>query len=326
MKRKRTTSSDSSSSNTESIREAFKRRKRISPAELLNRIVRYIICSMSPIRTVEEPTFPLLLREVSSIPDLTIPCRQTVSNEITSLYYKWKNDLKTSFKTIKYVCQTADVWSTRTRSFMGITVHWIDEKLKRKSELLTCRRFPGAHNFDRIAKMIYEINKEFGLRRNQIVATVTDNGSNFVKAFKEFSIELHLPNDDGTDLTDENLVADSGSESEDEGDLEFLGVPELCFTAIFSEPQIFRERDEDDEDSYDFETEDTIQLSEHVRCAVHTLNLIPTTDVKKLFKENAMLNNDQIIKTCKLFNKPTKLSICKFGPTVSGTAAYLIKF
>ncbi|KAH6929934.1 hypothetical protein HPB50_007001 [Hyalomma asiaticum] len=50
-----------------------------------------------------------------------------------------------------YVATTADVWSTPHRSFMGVTVHWIDaDSLCRKSLALACRRFPGSHTYDRL--------------------------------------------------------------------------------------------------------------------------------------------------------------------------------
>lgn len=58
--------------------------------------------------------------------------------------------------------------------------------IKRLSALLGCYRFKGVHNFEVIADILEKIYEEYGLT-DKIISTVTDNGSNFVKAFEEFS-------------------------------------------------------------------------------------------------------------------------------------------
>jgi len=60
--------------------------------------------------------------------------------------------------------------------------------LKRQSCVLDCRRFKGTHSYDRIAEMLLDIFSEYGLKHEQIVSTVTDNGPNFIKAFAEFGV------------------------------------------------------------------------------------------------------------------------------------------
>jgi len=65
-----------------------------------------------------------------------------------------------------------------------MTVHWLDQTtLERKNSVLACCRVTGVHSFDVIAKEIHEIHWEFQVE-NMVVRTTTDNGSNFVKAFK----------------------------------------------------------------------------------------------------------------------------------------------
>lgn len=61
----------------------------------------------------------------------------------------------------------------------------------RKSFAIACRRFPGTHSYDRIAKMIEEIHQSLEINRDKVVATVTDNGSNFVKAFRCCGININ---------------------------------------------------------------------------------------------------------------------------------------
>ena len=45
----------------------------------------------------------------------------------------------------------------------------------------------GSHTFDRIAKLIDDIMTDYCLH-GKVSHVVSDNGSNFVKAFKEFSV------------------------------------------------------------------------------------------------------------------------------------------
>ena len=74
---------------------------------------------------------------------------------------------------------------------MGVTCHWIDAcTFEQRSVALACRRFVGSHTCDGVAQLIYVIHYELGLTHDKIVATISDNGSNFVKAFKEFSVAI----------------------------------------------------------------------------------------------------------------------------------------
>ncbi|CAH1109964.1 unnamed protein product [Psylliodes chrysocephalus] len=75
--------------------------------------------------------------------------------------------------------------------FAAVTCHWIDQDLSRRSVAIVCRRFEVTHYFDKIGELLNEIHRGYNLdNKKKILATVTDNGSNFVKCFKEFGILL----------------------------------------------------------------------------------------------------------------------------------------
>lgn len=65
-----------------------------------------------------------------------------------------------------------------------MTVHWIDSStLKREKSVLACRRLTGRHTHDVLAKHMSDIHVQFRID-DKVCETTTDNGSNFVKAFK----------------------------------------------------------------------------------------------------------------------------------------------
>lgn len=67
-----------------------------------------------------------------------------------------------------------------------MTVHWINqETLQRESAALACRRVTGRHTFDVIGREITKVLREYHIQ-NKVDGITTDNGSNFVKAFKVF--------------------------------------------------------------------------------------------------------------------------------------------
>ena len=70
------------------------------------------------------------------------------------------------------------------RSYLGMTVHWIDgDNMQRKKAVLACRQLKGRHNYDVLANIIQKIHWELEID-GKVCMTTTNNGSNFVKAFR----------------------------------------------------------------------------------------------------------------------------------------------
>lgn len=81
------------------------------------------------------------------------------------------------------VCCTADSWTASNRSFLGVAVHFIDEQsLERRSAVLACQWLSGRHTYDVIATALHAVFVEHKIL-HKICIVITDNGSNFVKAF-----------------------------------------------------------------------------------------------------------------------------------------------
>lgn len=100
------------------------------------------------------------------------------------------------------------------------------------------------------ASEIEQVHSSFGLS-HKVTACVTDNGSNFVKAFRMF--ESHP--DDGSD-------SDEPSDEEGEEEVTFTDVAEALST----------------------ESDETFSLPPHLRCASH--HLIAKNDLKKWLTSN----------------------------------------
>lgn len=53
-------------------------------------------------------------------------CRKNLVMKMCTKYKDTIGNIKEDLERIKYVCTSADIWPCFRRSFIGITVHWID--------------------------------------------------------------------------------------------------------------------------------------------------------------------------------------------------------
>jgi len=80
------------------------------------------------------------------------------------MYLVEKEKLIAKLTTVHWMSATADIWSAHKRSYMGVTLHYVEsETLKMASCHLACRRFRGAHTGMAIGEMLYSIFKDFGI-------------------------------------------------------------------------------------------------------------------------------------------------------------------
>ncbi len=144
-----------------------------------------------PLATVERSGFNKFCKII--LPEnLHLPSRRTLGREVNEMYVAHKQLLIDDLQNAKYVSITADLWSSHKRSFMGMTVHYLDSKtLHRISKILVCRRFTFSHTGDKIAALMMQVLREFNIT-HKVTSCVTDNASNFVKAFKMINAQSDL--------------------------------------------------------------------------------------------------------------------------------------
>jgi hypothetical protein len=89
----------------------------------------YVVRAIVPLSTVDHPSFKKLVATLLDIrSDSNVSCingRQLRSN-INKKYTAMKADIRKALAEAEKVCTTADIWSAHGRSFLGVTVHWID--------------------------------------------------------------------------------------------------------------------------------------------------------------------------------------------------------
>uniref|UniRef100_A0AAZ1WYK7 BED-type domain-containing protein n=1 Tax=Oreochromis aureus TaxID=47969 RepID=A0AAZ1WYK7_OREAU len=190
--------------------------QKVSEGELKKMIAGYIVEEMLPLHTVESPSFRCILNKIPVCgKKAALPDRKTDIREFG-------------------IYTTDDIWTSHNKSFLGMTAHWIDPStFVRGHAALACKRVRGRHTYDVIGNEIEQVHSAYGLN-SKVTATVTDNGSNFIKAFTMFQ------------------KSDSDEESEEDEEVTFTDVEQTLST----------------------ESEGQFSLPPHLRCASHTLNLI----------------------------------------------------
>lgn len=137
------------------------------------------------------------------------------------------------FKEVEYFSATSDMWSRQNKSFIAVTVHFIDKNYQIQSRFIACELFQGNHTHDRVAEKVARIFQRFQISEKVFFIT-TDGAGEYVAAIKYFgnnSKSLQAiandPNDWPDDYDDlppdhkENLEHEQ-SESDDE---EYIQVP-----------------------------------------------------------------------------------------------------
>ena len=217
------------------------------PQHVINsKIAQFIINSGQAFSIVRNEAFRDLIETLQ--PGRKVPCYKTLMSLISERYTQMRDDIKNHFSGMKDVCTTADAWSDGNKSFLGVTAHTLDKTGKRHSFAIACRRLTGRHTFDVLAEALEAVHVEFNIQF-KVLGTVTDNGSNFCKAFKLFG-----------DVETTQAMTEEG---EDGDDRVFESISDIL--------------NDNDEGALH-------HLPQHHRCAAHTLNLVATKDSEEALR------------------------------------------
>lgn len=143
---------------------------------------------------LEQPGFRKLIAGLTE--GLKTMDRVTLFSKVDQAFSRMREELMSKLSSILYVCTTADIWTANSRSFFGMTCHWIDPtSLERKSAAVGFARLQGRITYDSIAGRIHDIHVAYNVE-SKVQTTVTDNGSPYVSVFKEFVLDMQESDDD----------------------------------------------------------------------------------------------------------------------------------
>uniref|UniRef100_A0A8C7XJ65 BED-type domain-containing protein n=1 Tax=Oryzias sinensis TaxID=183150 RepID=A0A8C7XJ65_9TELE len=168
--------------------------KCITQSKIDEFIFNFIVEDCHSFYVLEQPGFRKLIAGLTE--GLKVMDRVTLFTKVDQSFSRMREELMSKLSSIQYVCTTADIWTANSRSFFGMTCHWIDaESLERKSAALGFARLQGRITYDTIAGRIHDIHVTYNLE-SKVQTTVTDNGSPFVSVFREFAVDTTETDDD----------------------------------------------------------------------------------------------------------------------------------
>nr|XP_020444767.1 uncharacterized protein LOC109953631 [Monopterus albus] len=168
-----------------------------------------------------------------------------------------------------------------------------------------------SHTFSALAGALNDIHTEFNVRE-KIVRTTTDNGSNFLKAFRVYG-QMDEKNDNPASVGEGDGEEDDGGQNDDydEEEESVEGVEFVDAGALL---------DKDDYLEY--------QLPKHHRCACHLLNLVSTVERST---HCTSVCQERIVRTTREQGEGAFAAVCseldtpKFTPVELGFLAEYVK-
>lgn len=140
-----------------------------------------------PFSTIQHPSFSEMLSTAAGR-DLSLPSTTLFMKFLKEQYDEMRKRLRLLLDKQKYLCITTDVWSSRAQSYLGMTVHFINENFERESYVLSFRQLHHKQTYKELTSEIVAVLKEYGIVVDKITHIVTDGGSAFCKAFKVFQL------------------------------------------------------------------------------------------------------------------------------------------
>ncbi|CAH1104096.1 unnamed protein product [Psylliodes chrysocephalus] len=151
--------------------------------EIHDALVKLIVKNYLPIQLVDSEYFRSFVEKLNN--SYQVPSRKTVSNTlIPQLYTMVQENVRQSLENLVGCCITTDGWtSCANKSFISVTVHYIDKNNTMQSNLLDCYDYSDRHTAENLCSELKRITREWNIH-NKIVAVASDNAANIVAAIR----------------------------------------------------------------------------------------------------------------------------------------------
>lgn len=103
-----------------------------------------------------------------------MPTRHAFMSNLSGQFEKTKSELRALLKLQEYLCITADAWSSRAQSYLGVTIHFINKNYVRESYVLAFKQLHTRQTYKELADALHAIFKDYEIDIKQITNIVTD--------------------------------------------------------------------------------------------------------------------------------------------------------
>lgn len=137
-----------------------------------------------PLNTSEKDGFKFFIKCVE--PLYKVPSKKTITRLIDEKYHFLSNIIKKEILEVKALTITTDIWTEtmNTNSFLGLTCHYIRD-CKLKSITVGVTELTEPHKAEYLGTTLKNICDVWNISLHKVIAVVTDNGSNIVKAVSD---------------------------------------------------------------------------------------------------------------------------------------------
>jgi hypothetical protein len=147
----------------------------------------FMVQEMLPAKLVDSPALRKWAAYLNK--EVRLPSRRTFMRRLKDWADEGRAKVMEVLSEADHVATTSDLWTAHNRSFIGITAHWMDASLQRTTAVLCCKELNVKHTFDVVARAMWDVHCSYNIE-GKLDCTTNDNGSNFVKAFKEYFSEI----------------------------------------------------------------------------------------------------------------------------------------